>query len=141
MSYAIGDESDDEFESFNRRGHQLQPHQLQPASSSSSSANPLGGPVIQQQRQQRVSQPHQYVDDDPFEDAPLHGDHAATSRSTAAAGAAAAGRLSIDDGDALLDFTGGQSANPQGTASDTRHGPGLYGGMGGNNSRYDVYEE
>ena len=127
-SYAIGDESDDEFDTSGaqKRG---------PVASTSS--NPLGGASTHQHQQQsrRVSQAHQYVDedDDPFGDA--------QGRSQGLGGSNRAPLMSIDDGEDLLDYTGGRSANPQGTASDTRKGPGLYGGVGGNNSRYDVYEE
>lgn len=129
MSYAIGDESDDEFEAFNSGGGAGRRQQQQQASGSS---HPLS------LHSQGTTQAHQYVDD-PFADAASAAPGAGST--VAAAGNRAPLMEAVDDGDALLDFTGGQSANPQGTAGDTRRGPGLYGGLGGNNSRYDVYEE
>jgi hypothetical protein len=131
-SYAIGDESDDEFDTINTRNGSGRPAAGAIASTSS---NPL-----EAHSSRRVSQAHRYIDEDEEDDDPF-GDGYNANGGSVRSSRNRAPLMSIDDGEDLLDYTGGRSANPQGTASDTRQGPGLYGGMGGNNSRYDVYDE
>lgn len=155
-SYSIGDESDDEFESQNRASFTSRSRgngESAPAAGASagpSSSVTVGGAGAVAGGARGARQPHQYLDDDtdPFGDS--YGQHAGSS-SHHATGSSNRDRDSarydnqsplmyLDDSDGM-DYSGGKSANPQGTASDTRSGPGLYGGPGGNNSRYDVYDE
>ena len=152
-SYAIGDESDDEFDSQNRAAAAFTSRSRAPAAAAAApTAGPSSGVTVTAGGGGggAARQPHQYVEDDadPFGDNGYGQQSGSSSRHHAARSSNRDSArydnqsplMHLDDSDGM-DYSGGKSANPQGTASDTRSGPGLYGGPGGNNSRYDVYDE
>lgn len=116
MSYSIGDESDDEF------GLHQTPMQV----SNSRTGGKYGVPRA------TTRQSHQF--EDPFDDF------------NAAAGNIQAGKPGNGEpfyNNSLItdDYTGGQSANPLGTATEVKRGPSMNGYESGTYNRYDVYEE
>ncbi len=117
MSYLIGDESDDEsgLQSFKTR-----------ASRPSGKESYLASTAV-------ARQPHQFAD--PFGDeSNVDG---RTGNITYANGEETSNQSLIYD-----DYAGGQSANPFGTATEVKRGPGLHAPKsGGSYNRYDVYGE
>lgn len=133
MSYSIGDESDDELSSNSARLHPAGASAGGPGPSSSSSSSSRHAPAAASGGISRQS--HVYAD--PFSD-----EHGSSSHHDDYDGHAGGGGGGYTDSLIYDDYSGGQSANPLGTATEVSRGPGLGSDtIGRSYNRYDVYEE